>query len=752
MTSGWVVPEADAGEAIQIQVVATNFLEGPAQWDVPTIGFADATLAATIPSGLPATPSGLTATATSTSQINLSWTNNATNQSGFQIDQATNSGFTQGLTTVTVGANATTYNATGLTTGTTYYYRVRATNAIGDSANSSTASAMTEGTLPAAPSGLSATAASSSQINLSWTNNATNQSGFQIDQATSSDFTQNLTTVSVGANVTTYSATGLSANTTYYYRVRAVNGIGDSANTSTASATTSGIVPAAPSDLTATATSSSQINLGWTNNATIQTGFQIDQATSSDFTQNLTTVTVAANVTTYSATGLSSSTTYYYRVRAIDANGGSADSSTASATTEAIGTPVPVSVPDGSFASDTPNYVINTNSGGGTFTSPLNATLSGWSIVADPSTANNGNYPGWEPYGSVNTVTSGGAASPDNTNAGYVGSQPSSSYHEFTYYPGELYNQGSVVVGPQPGANLTMTTTGISLAAVTGTTYTATIDYANVSWSNCADNASANVELNILANGVVVGTGTLAGLAQASPWTPVTVTWTASSAYAGDAIQLQVVANNFLEGYSVTGTESQWQVPTFAVTDAALTATAASNLPTAPSGLTATAASSSQINLSWTDTAGDETGFQIDQATNSTFTTGLTTVSVGAGVTTYSASGLSSSTTYYYRVRATNATGNSANTSTASATTQGGLPTTPSGLTATAASAGQINLSWTDTAGDETGFRDRPGHQRRLHDGFDHRLGWRRRDHLQRHRAVEQYDLLLSRTCHERYG
>ncbi len=268
MTSGWVVPEADAGEAIQIQVVATNFLEGPAQWDVPTIGFADATLAATIPSGLPAAPSGLTATATSTSQINLSWTNNATNQSGFQIDQATNSGFTQGLTTVTVGANATTYNATGLTTGTTYYYRVRATNAIGDSANSSTASAMTEGTLPAAPSGLSATAASSSQINLSWTNNATNQSGFQIDQATSSDFTQNLTTVSVGANVTTYSATGLSANTTYYYRVRAVNGIGDSANTSTASATTSGIVPAAPSDLTATATSPSQINLGWTNNAT----------------------------------------------------------------------------------------------------------------------------------------------------------------------------------------------------------------------------------------------------------------------------------------------------------------------------------------------------------------------------------------------------------------------------------------------------------------------------------------------------
>ena len=91
---------------------------------------------------------------------------------------------------------------------------------------------------PAAPSGLTATAASSSQINLSWTNNSNNETGFKIDQATSSDFTQGLTTVTVGANTTTYNATGLAAGTTYYYRVRATNANGDSANTSTASATT----------------------------------------------------------------------------------------------------------------------------------------------------------------------------------------------------------------------------------------------------------------------------------------------------------------------------------------------------------------------------------------------------------------------------------------------------------------------------------------------------------------------------------
>ena len=89
----------------------------------------------------PNAPTSLVATPVSTTQINLSWTNNATNQTGFQIDQATSSDFTMGLTTVTVAANVTTYSATGLANGTTYYYRVRATNSYGDSANTSTASA-----------------------------------------------------------------------------------------------------------------------------------------------------------------------------------------------------------------------------------------------------------------------------------------------------------------------------------------------------------------------------------------------------------------------------------------------------------------------------------------------------------------------------------------------------------------------------------------------------------------------------------
>ncbi len=328
--------------------------------------------------------------------------------------------------------------------------------------------------------------------------------------------------------------------------------------------------------------------------------------------------------------------------------------------------PVAIPVPDGNFAADSASYVINSNTGGGqTFTSPMNGTLSGWSITATPSTAHGGTYSGWEPYGLVDNITSGNSGSPFNSNATLIGNQPASNYNAFVYYPGELYNSGSVVGGAQPIAKLTMTTTGISANAVAGNTYTATILVANASWSNAATNPGANVVLNILAGGVVVGTGTLSGLAQNSPWTPVTATWTATSANAGQALQLQVVANNFLEG---PGANQQWQVPTLGLANATLTMQP-SGLPAAPSGLTATTVSANQVNLSWTDNSNNETGFVIDVATNSSFTTGLTTYSVGVNTTAYQVTGLSTHTTYYFRVRAVNGSGNSAESATASATT-----------------------------------------------------------------------------------
>ena len=66
------------------------------------------------------------------------------------------------------------------------------------------------------------------------------------------------------------------------------------------------------------------------------------------------------------------------------------------------------------------------------------------------------------------TLSPAAAAPTPYNNAAWIGNQPASSYHAFIYYPGELYNYGSVVGGAQPGASLTMTTTGISATAVAG--------------------------------------------------------------------------------------------------------------------------------------------------------------------------------------------------------------------------------------------------------------------------------------------
>jgi hypothetical protein len=79
-------------------------------------------------------------------------------------------------------------------------------------------------TAPAAPSGLSAIAASSTRVDLAWTDNANNETGFNVQRATDPGFTLNLSSIYVsGVNRTTYSDTTVISGTTYYYRLRGQN-------------------------------------------------------------------------------------------------------------------------------------------------------------------------------------------------------------------------------------------------------------------------------------------------------------------------------------------------------------------------------------------------------------------------------------------------------------------------------------------------------------------------------------------------
>jgi len=207
---------------------------------------------------------------------------------------------------------------------------------VGYSANYVVYNGSTPPAPPAAPTGLAATAVAYSQIDLTWADNADNETGYSIERCTGEgcgDFAQIATT---GANVTGYSNTGLSAATSYSYRVWATNAAGDSEFSNTASATTPAppAPPAAPANLTATTVSYSQIDLAWADSDT-ETGYTIERCTGADCSDFAQIATAGANVTGYSNTGLSASTSYSYRVWASNEGGNSGYSNTATAETQA---------------------------------------------------------------------------------------------------------------------------------------------------------------------------------------------------------------------------------------------------------------------------------------------------------------------------------------------------------------------------------------------------------------------------------
>lgn len=185
----------------------------------------------------PKAPSDLAASTASCSQINLTWTDNSDNEDGFKIERKTESGTYVEI--AAVPADTISYCDTSLDPSQTYYYRVAAYSPAGNSDYPNEAIATTQPAptaVPDTPTGLSASAASYSRIDLSWTDSSDNEEGFKIERKTESGVYTEITTVL--ANVTSYSDTGLSPSTTYYYQVMADNLVGNSLYSNEASATT----------------------------------------------------------------------------------------------------------------------------------------------------------------------------------------------------------------------------------------------------------------------------------------------------------------------------------------------------------------------------------------------------------------------------------------------------------------------------------------------------------------------------------
>ena len=175
------------------------------------------------------------------------------------------------------------------------------------------------------PSNLQATVVSGG-IALSWSDNATNETGYRVERST--DGLTWSVVANLGSNAAGYTDSSVVAGGTYTYRVQAYNA---EASAYSASVTRS-LAPSAPATLTANVVSSSRIDLTWSN-VSGESGYVIER--SLDGTTWVQVGTTSADVTTFSNTGLNASTTYHFRVTAVNAAGPSLASPSATAQTAA---------------------------------------------------------------------------------------------------------------------------------------------------------------------------------------------------------------------------------------------------------------------------------------------------------------------------------------------------------------------------------------------------------------------------------
>lgn len=290
-----------------------------------------------VPPTPPTAPTGLQASAASASRVNLTWTDNATNESAYLIERAPDAAGVAGAYTqvASIAVNSASYADTTLASNTRYWFRVRASNTGGNSGYSNAVAIQTL-LRPAAPTALQGQSPSTTRIDLTWVDNATNETAYVVERAPDNAGIAGTfaSIASIPANSTSYSNTGLGANTRYWYRVRAV----DATDTSLSSAqivvaTQPG--PPAPTNLVAQAASATTINLAWTDNATVETGYTVERAPDNAGVAGAfaAIATLPANSVNYSDATAVPNTRYWYRVRDFTSTDVSAYSALVSATT-----------------------------------------------------------------------------------------------------------------------------------------------------------------------------------------------------------------------------------------------------------------------------------------------------------------------------------------------------------------------------------------------------------------------------------
>jgi glucose/arabinose dehydrogenase/fibronectin type 3 domain-containing protein len=747
----------------------------------------------------PSAPTSISAMASGGTQVNVSWTASSDNVgvSGYSVERCQGSGCTNFTEIATPATNS--FTDTGLAGSTTYRYRVRATDLAGNlSQYSSTADATTSAapdtTPPTAPTGLAATAVSTSRLDLSWTA-ATDNVGvveYRVERcqgASCTSWAQVGTTAS-----TSFSNTGLATNTTYRFRVRAADAAGNVGSYSTIASgrtlTADTTAPSAPTGLIATPSSPTQVNLAWTastDNVGV-TGYRVERCQGSGCTSWAEIGTSAT--ASFNSTGLTPGTLYRFRVRATDAAGNNSSySSIVNATTPTVADTTPPTDPTGLTATASGAFQVDLAWTGSTdnvavsgyrlercegagctsfaqISSPTgliysdtsvvastsyryriravdaSANLSGYSNVADVTTpAAPANPPGlvgaWafnEGFGLTTADASG------NNNTATISGASWTPLGRFGYALSFNGSGSTASIAASPSLSLS---SGMTLSAWINPSASQS------GWRTIAQRQTDAYFLNASSDAGPLrpaGGGTLGGstVYTAGPTANPVGAWTYQAlTYDGSTLRLYIngtqiasraqtgaiqasssplwIGGNQPYGEFFNGLIDEVRVYNRALTQAELQSDMNTSIapaapdttaPSVPGGLNATAASSTQVNLSWTastDNAG-VSGYRVERCVGSGCTS-FGEIATPAG-TSFSDTGVAATSTYRYRVRAVDAAGNLSDYSTIAtvttpATADTTAPSAPAGLTATAVGPTQVDVDWTastDNVG-VTGYR-----------------------------------------------
>lgn len=282
--------------------------------------------------GLPAAPGNLSAVQ-SGSSVNLTWIDNATNATGYMVERSTDGVNFSVIASPLAGIVKLT--DANLTVGTTYTYRVKTVNGALQSGYSNTASITISQSRPSAPSNLNGILQSGPSVNLTWTDNSSDETGFTIERSTDGANFATINGVSSKAgtgSTAAYTDAAVQAGTSYYYRVKAMNGTvsSDYSNTITITVVNGTAAPTGAKATVSTGTSTDTIRVTWTAPVGTISNYDVQFATDVAFTTNVSTYNTGSTWTIYTKPGFAKRKTYYIRVRAISPGGTSNWSNVAS--------------------------------------------------------------------------------------------------------------------------------------------------------------------------------------------------------------------------------------------------------------------------------------------------------------------------------------------------------------------------------------------------------------------------------------